>query len=325
MLQQTRAEQALPYYRAFLRKFPSVRALAAASRDEVLKAWEGLGYYARARHLHALARVVTDRYGGRFPASPESWKELPGIGPYTLAAIGSLAFGWPMAVVDGNVVRALSRLLAWPRREPAAYRAIAQALLHTGDPGACNEAWMELGATLCVPRGPRCGACPMRGVCEARKSGRVAEFPPAKPRRELPHIQVGAALIFNARGEVLIAQRHATSMLGGLWEFPGGKQERGETMAECIRREIQEELGLVIEPVEPWMVVRHAYSHFSIDLHVHRCRRVRGRPRALHCAGFAWTPVSRLRDYAFSRADLHVVERLQGERGGKGGRKKAEA
>ena len=316
MLQQTRADQALPYYRAFLRKFPSVRALAAAPLDAVLKAWEGLGYYARARHLHALARIVVERHGGRFPTSPEEWTELPGIGPYTRAAIGSLAFGWPLAVVDGNVVRVLSRVLAWPRRDPAAYRAIAQDLLHAGDPGACNEAWMELGATICVPRNPRCDACPLRATCAAKKAGRVAEFPPAKPRKRVPHVIVGAAVIFNARGDVLIAQRHATSMLGGLWEFPGGKRERGETMRECIRREIREELGFDIEPVEPWMVIHHAYSHFTIDLHVYRCRRVRGRPRALHCANFAWTPVSSLRDYAFSRADLHVVERLQADTNG---------
>ncbi len=316
MLQQTRADQALPYYRAFLRQFPSVRALAVAPLDAVLKAWEGLGYYARARHLHALARIVVDRHGGRFPASPEEWTELPGIGPYTLAAIGSLAFGWPLAVVDGNVVRVLSRVLAWPRRDPAAYRTIAQELLYAGDPGACNEAWMELGATICAPRNPRCDACPLRAVCAARRAGRTDEFPPAKPRRKVPHVVVGAAAIFNARGEVLIAQRQAKSMLGGLWEFPGGKREPGETMGECIRREIREELGFDIEPVEPLLVVHHAYSHFTIDLHVHRCRRVGGRPRALHCADFAWTPVSRLRDYAFSRADLHVVERLQADTNG---------
>ncbi len=325
MLQQTRADQALPYYRAFMKKFPSVRALAAAPLDDVLKAWEGLGYYARARNAHRLARAVAARPGGRFPQTPREWSLLPGIGPYTLAAIGSLAYGWPMAVVDGNVARVLSRLLARPERDPAKYRETAQQLLWADAPGDCNEAWMELGACICTPRQPRCGQCPLRRDCEALRLGRVEEFPPPRNRPPRPHWVVAAAVIHDARGRVLIAQRRAESMLGGLWEFPGGKREPGETLEQCIRREIREELGFTIRPVEPWMVIPHAYSHFTIDLHVYRCLPVRGRPRALHCADFAWVPISRLRDYAFSRADLHVVERLQGESGGKGERKKAEA
>lgn len=313
MLQQTRVDQARPYFDAFLKKFPHVQALAAAPLDAVLKAWEGLGYYARARHLHAAAQVIVRDHAGRFPNTPEAWAALPGIGPYTQAAIGSLAYGWPLAVVDGNVVRVLSRLLARKERAPAAYQDTARALLLKDRAGDCNEAWMELGATVCTPAQPRCGECPLRSCCRAFRVGAVGRFPPAPPRKKIPTYLVGAAVTLNRRGEVLIAQRKADSMLGGLWEFPGGKIEPGETMRQCIERELREELGLEIKAGAEWMVVRHAYSHFRIVLHVHRCRVVRGRPRALHCADWAWVPVSGLRTYAFSRADLHIVERLEKE------------
>jgi mutator protein MutT len=235
---------------------------------------------------------------------------LPGIGPYTLAAVGSLAYGWPLAVVDGNVVRVLSRLFARPAREPARYRALAQALLWPDAAGACNEAWMELGALVCLPRRPKCGGCPLRALCAARAEGRPEAYPPARPRRTPPHYVVGAAVTFNARGAVLVAQRKADAMLGGLWEFPGGKVEPGETLPDCIRREIREELGCEVEVGAPLLTVRHAYSHFTIELHAYRCRLAAGRPRPIHCADVAWRPVARLRELAFSRADLHIVDRL---------------
>ncbi len=311
MLQQTRVETVIPYYHRWLRRFPTLGKLAAAEVDDALKLWEGLGYYARARHLHRLARRLTAA-GGRWPRTLDGLRALPGLGDYTAAAVGSLAFGLDAACVDGNVARVLSRATArqLARSRPAA-QAVADALLPPGRAGAFNEALMELGATVCTPRRPRCDVCPLRAVCRAYALGRVGEFPARRPARRLPHLVVGAAVTLNRRGEVLIARRKDDSMLGGLWEFPGGKREPGETLPQCIAREMREELGVDVVVGAPLTVVHHAYSHFTIELHAHFARLRRGRPRALHCAACAWSPVSRLRERAFSKADHGIIAALE--------------
>ena len=315
MLQQTRVDQALPYFERFMTRFPTLRALAAADESAVLKAWEGLGYYARARNLLRLAHHVVVERGGRFPRTYEGLLALPGVGPYTAAAVGSLAFGLDLPLSDGNVRRVLARVFALdePQRErlDAECRAIAAALLPRGRAAAFNEALMELGATVCAPKRPACGACPLREVCRARAAGAPERWPRRRPRKPLPHLVVGAAVTVDARGRVLIARRKSEGLLGGLWEFPGGKIEPGETMAQCIARELREEMGIGIEVGERLTVVRHAYSHFTIELHAHIARRVAGRARRIHCADFAWVPIARLREYAFSRADLRIVEALE--------------
>jgi len=315
MLQQTRVDQAVPYFQRFMRRFPSLRALAGASLHDVLKAWEGLGYYTRARNLHRAAGIIRDRHKGRFPDDYDAIHALPGIGPYSAAAIASFAFGLDHAVVDGNVLRVFARWFALEEdiKSPAAKKnvqALADRLLVPGQAARFNEAVMELGATICLPRLPLCPACPMRLVCKAHKDGVVDRFPVRRPGKKVPHKVVGAAVVFNSHGEVLIAQRREKAMLGGLWEFPGGSLEPGESMEACIEREWKEELGVEIKTGERMMIVRHAYSHFTIELHVHVARLIKGRPRPLECAAVAWTPVGKLRQYPFSRADLHVVEML---------------
>ena len=311
MLQQTRVEQAMPFYRRFLRRFPSMRALSRASLDDVLKAWEGLGYYARARHLHRLAVTVCRESGGRLPDTLAGLLELPGLGPYTAAAVASLAFGRDVAAVDGNVLRVLCRLRTRSRMSPEEGRALAAALLPPGRAGAFNEATMELGATVCLPRRPRCDACPLREVCRGGASGRPERWPAARRRRRVPHLVVGAAVTLNRRGEILIARRREDDMLGGLWEFPGGKREAGETMEQCIRREMREEMALEVEVGLPLTVVRHAYSHFTIELHAYFARIRRGRPHCRHCAGYAWVRPAEFDRYPFSRADLRIIEALR--------------
>lgn len=318
MLQQTRVDQALPYFQRFLRRFPTLRALARASFDEVLKAWEGLGYYRRARHAHAAARLIVGRHGGRFPRTHAGLRALPGVGPYTAAAVGSLAFGLDEPVWDGNVARVMARLTACrrPLREAAVrarLQALVRACLPVGRAGLYNEALMELGALCCTPRAPTCPRCPVRAVCAAAAEGRPERYPVRAPRRARPHKVVGAGVIWRSSGEVLIAQRKAESMLGGLWEFPGGTREPGETLPQCIARELREELGLRVRVGRHLVTVRHAYTHFTIELHAYWARITGGRPRAIHCAAYAWARPEALGAYAFSAADLRIIAALAGQ------------
>lgn len=316
MLQQTRVDQVIGYYQRFLRRFPSIRALAAAKPDDVLKAWEGLGYYTRARQLQAAAKKIVADHGGRFPRDMEAIRALPGVGPYTAAAIGSLAFGHDAAVVDGNVIRVLTRLfaIAEDTGKPAARRALqalADDLLPRGRAGAFNEALMELGATVCTPRAPRCDACPERAHCDAFAAGTPTAYPRKARKSPVPHKHVGAGVVIDARGRFLIAQRKETSMLGGMWEFPGGTREPGETNEQCIARELKEELGVDVEVGPHLITVPHAFSHFTMDLHAHRCRLRAGRPRAIHCAAWRWVTLDQFDQFPFGRADQHIIAHLK--------------
>ena len=319
MLQQTRVDQAIPYFERFMRRFPTVQRLAAADRQEVLKLWEGLGYYARARRIHETARLLCERRKGRFPSTVEELLDLPGIGPYSAAAIASLAFGRDAAVVDGNVIRVLARWMGYDgdtRRSGARsqFQSWATDLLVPGAAGEFNEAMMELGATRCLPRRPVCARCPMKAVCRAFSEGDPEAYPRKPPARRLPHKVVGAGVVMDARGRLLIAQRKDEAMLGGLWEFPGGSRESGETLPQCIARELREELDIDVAVGDALTVVHHAYSHFTIELHAYWARIRRGRPKAIHCAAFAWVTREDLRQYPFSRADLHIIEAIRSAR-----------
>jgi A/G-specific adenine glycosylase len=315
MLQQTRVDTVIDYYCRWMKAFPSWRTLACAPQSDVLKLWEGLGYYSRARNLHLAARIINDDYGRKPPVSVEELKKLPGIGSYTAAAIVSLAFNVDAAVVDGNVIRVLSRLFAFGGDTQSAagkkqMQDWADVLLVKGRAGEFNEAMMELGALVCLPKNPECTICPMRSVCVAFAEGTSAKFPVMKKKAKVPHIIVGAAVTVNRKGEVLIAQRKQDDMLGGLWEFPGGKQEPGETIEECIIRELCEELGIKTVTGEHVVTVKHAYSHFTMTMHVYRARIISGRPRPIHCADYAWVNVPDLGKFAWSKADLQVVRKL---------------
>lgn len=320
MLQQTRVETVVPYFERFLRRFPTLGSLAGADGQDVLKVWEGLGYYARARNLHRLAQILVRERNGAFPKTREEWAALPGVGPYTSAALASLISGEDVVGVDGNVARILCRLFARAERPDSAsarreLAEAARAMRPADRAGPFNEAMMELGALRCTPRKPVCPDCPFHKVCRARLAGDPGAFPRRAPRKRIPELEVGAAVIENGRGEILIARRREKGMLGGLWEFPGGKREAGETIRECIRRELIEEMGIELDVGAPLVTVRHAYSHFRIRLIAHRARIARGRPRCLHCAGYAWVRPARFGDYPFSRADRILIERVFPEAG----------
>jgi len=314
LLQQTQAATVIPYYARFLARFPNVRALASARLDEVLKVWEGAGYYARARNLHRAAQEIVARFGGEIPGTVEELLTLPGIGRYTAGAIASIAFGRDAPVVDGNVTRVLCRyfnITGDPKRARTQKELWQRAenLLPRGRAGEFNQAVMELGATLCTPRQPRCAACPLARGCAAQRLEMQDQLPAQRARKKLPHYDIAVGIIWK-RGKILIAQRPAEKLLGGLWEFPGGHREKNESLAACVAREVREELGIEIAVGEEIATVEHAYSHFKITLHAFQCRWVRGRPRALGCAAWKWVAPRDLAQYAFPAANRKVIARL---------------
>ena len=315
MLQQTRVDQALPYYERFLAAFPTLKDLASANLDAVLRCWEGLGYYSRARHFHRAAALVMARHQGQIPADYPAFRALPGVGPYTAAAVLSIAFGLPYAVLDGNVIRVLTRFFAVRDDVKATatrkrLQALADALLDPAAPGLFNEAVMELGATVCTPSAPSCGVCPLQPACRAAALGTQEAFPVSRKKAPIPHYDVAVGLIFDAEGKVFIQRRPEDGLLGGLWEFPGGKREPGETPEDTCRRELREELGVEVAVSGCFHRLNHAYTHFKITLHAFLCRIRQGTPSPRHGAPTAWVLPADLQDYAFPRANRRLIERL---------------
>lgn len=323
MLQQTRVETVVGYFQRWISRFPTLATLATADLHDVLKLWEGLGYYARARNLHRAAQALVHEHCGAVPADRKALLALPGVGRYTAGAILSLAFGQPEPILDGNVKRVLARLfdVAEPINRPAVVNQMwtwAEALVTAAPPGqagGCNEALMELGATVCTPQNPRCLLCPLVDLCRAAAQGTQNERPVRPPRRRTPHFHVTAGVIWQGeafRSLLLIAQRPADGMLGGLWEFPGGKQEPADPdLPACLRREIAEELGIAIAVGEPVTVVEHAYTHFRITLHAFHARHTAGEPRPLGCADWRWVGLEELDRFPFPVTDRKIIAALR--------------
>jgi len=314
LLQQTRVDQGTPYYERFLAAFPTVESLAQASEDEVLKLWEGLGYYTRARNLLKAARIVVQERGGAFPQCAAEWRELPGVGRYTAGAIASIAFGERVAVLDGNVKRVLSRLFdiedcVDDARTQDQLWSIAEALVPPGAPGDFNQGMMELGARICLPRNPRCPTCPLGNVCVAHEAGTQDQRPVRRPKKEAPHHEVAIAVLCK-NGWYLLGKRPAKGLLGGLWEFPGSAIRPGETHAQALRREAKEELGIRLRVGCLIATVTHAYSHLRVTLHVYACSHVSGTPRPKSHDALKWVPRSQLSHYALPKANhkfLHLL------------------
>jgi len=307
ILQQTRVDQGLPYYERFRRAFPTVQALAAAPEQDVLKQWEGLGYYARARNFHRAARIVAGERAGVFPQTAEEWLSLPGVGRYTAGAIASIAFDDPAPIVDGNVARVLSRLydLADSIDAPATKSHlwdIAERLTPRRNPGAFNQAMMELGARVCVPAAPDCPACPVRGHCAAHAAGTVPERPVRAAKKPVPHVDEALAVI-ERRGRYLLRQRPPDGLLGGLWEFPSVQPDDTAALAAMI----QETFGLKITIERELTVVRHAFSHFKVTVHVYQCQCT---GRCTPGDDSAWVTAKELRAYPLPKTHHKFIDFL---------------
>lgn len=314
MLQQTRVDQAMPYFHRFMERFPTVHDLAVADQQEVLKVWEGLGYYSRARNLHHAAKTVVDEFNGKLPDNDEDIRKLKGIGPYTASAVLSIAYSRPHAVVDGNVLRVLTRYLGIEddirsTQTKNTIQKAADELLDKNRPGDFNQAVMELGATVCTPSNPDCEACPINADCVAYSTLKTDSIPYKSPAKKRPHHQIGVGII-KSGDEVLIALRPEDAMLGGLWEFPGGKQKEDEEITKTVVRELKEELGVDVYISKPLMKLDHAYSHFKITLHAYMCELKNGKPEPKTSQEIRWVPINKLNDYPFPKANRKLTEKL---------------
>ncbi|MHC1782890.1 MAG: A/G-specific adenine glycosylase [Anaerolineaceae bacterium] len=315
MLQQTRVETVMPYYQRWLELFPSIITLAQAGIQEILSAWEGLGYYSRARAMHKTAQILVNEHKGVIPDDPDTLKRLPGIGPYTAAAILSIAFHHDIPAIDGNIRRVYSRLfdLAAPLKSPESENLIKKAAcenLPPGQAGDYNQALMDLGAGICLPTHPRCDLCPLSQSCLARERNVQEQRPVIIPKEAVPFYLVTAAVI-QTDGNVLIARRPEKGLLGGMWEFPGGKVETGESLPNALVREIEEELGVQIAVGQPCGVFRHAYTHFRIELHAFSCGILSGDPQPLQASEVRWVDPAELSKFPMGKVDRLISRKLQ--------------
>lgn len=316
MLQQTQVDTVIPYFHRWMDRFPDIETLANSTEQDILSLWEGLGYYSRAHNLLLTAKMIVTVYEGRVPDSLADLQKLPGIGPYTAAAIASIAFGKDVAAVDGNIRRVFSRLfnVEEPARSTAGEKRIkelAEAHLPTGKASAYNQALMDLGAIICTPKEPDCVNCPVKDHCQAFSLGLQKERPVKLPCKKTPHLTVTAAVI-SKDGRVLLAQRPKDGLLGGLWEFPGGTlEDDDEDLESCLRREIREELGVDVLVLGPFGVYKHAYTHFKITLHAFVCGLTDGHePKSIECEELAWVGVDQLEGFPMGKVDRRIAKRI---------------
>jgi A/G-specific adenine glycosylase len=314
MLQQTRVETVIPYFERWMRRFPTIADLADASEQDVLTLWEGLGYYGRVRNLHKAARVVMKEFGGELPREPAALRKLPGIGKYTVGAIASIAFGQSVPTLDANLRRVFARVfdIAQPADSHAGEEILwrlAEQQLPKDRAGDYNQALMDLGAMVCLPKNPRCLLCPLRELCQAYLHGVQDQRPVLSPKAVVPHFTVTAAVVWR-NGKVLLAKRPSKGLLGGMWEFPGGKMEKDETFQECLMREIREELGVEIRVGELFGVYQHAYTHFRITLHAFLCELEDGEPKPIEATEVTWVSPAALTQYPMGKVDRQIASKI---------------
>lgn len=316
MLQQTRVDTVRPYFLRFLARFPSISDLARAPMEDLLKAWEGLGYYSRARNLQAAARQIVAVHGGRLPQSSAELERLPGIGPYTAAAIASICFNEPAPVVDGNVARVFSRMLGWsddftkpaPRRKLAEW--IAPQFPKSAPPGDLNQAMMELGALVCAPQAPDCPACPLRRSCHACHTGTQDAFPFRPARAAIP-TRHEAAVLIRRRGRLLLSLRRGSGrLLHGFWELPVVPITRSLPNVAPLAEILSRQTGLRLVPLVEAGELTHVFTHFRLHLRVFTCESAMGRLRTGSASEYRWAGPREISRLPVSTAHRRALERF---------------
>ena len=316
MLQQTRVESVIPYFEIWMRLFPTITDLAKASEQDVLSVWEGLGYYSRARNLHKAAKIIHEQYAGKLPRDLNALRKLPGIGRYTVGAIASIAFGMDEPTLDGNLRRVFTRLfdVSEPADAPAGEKllwGLAAEHLPKGQAGDYNQALMDLGATICLPKNPRCLICPLMEICKSRANGTQEQRPVLKPKKETPHYFHAAGVIVRRiadapHEEVLLAKRPSKGLLGGMWEFPNGRVE-GEP-AKGLESALETGYRLKVKRNEALGVVQHAYTHFRVTVHAYRCKLISMSDNE----SLKWVKLIELNDFPMGKVDRQIARMLDG-------------
>ena len=321
MLQQTQLKVVIPYWEKWMKAFPTLTYLAEADLEHLLMIWQGLGYYSRANRIHQSSKILIEFVGKNSDQDPHSWPNeieqwisLPGIGRSTAGSIISSAFDLPTPILDGNVKRILSRLLALERRTIKDDRKLWQFssfLISKLSPRNFNQALMDLGAMICTPQKPSCSYCPLQNFCIAYIKYDPDDFPKKLMSKIKPLQEIGIGLVFNENGELLIDQRLESSSMGGMWEFPGGKKTSDESIEKTIERELNEELGIVVKVGAKLLSFEHTYTHKKLYFTVHFCEWLSGEPKPLVSQRLLWVSPERLYEFPFPAANAKIISELQ--------------
>ena len=320
MLQQTQLKVVIPYWEKWMKVFPSLTALAEADLENILMIWQGLGYYSRANRIHQSSKILTKFVGNNrdqdpylWPHEIDQWMSLPGIGRSTAGSIISSAFDLPTPILDGNVKRIFSRLLASKKksvRGEKKFWELSSQLISNISPRDFNQALMDLGASTCTPKKPNCSSCPLQNFCVAYIKYDPNDFPQKEMKKIKPLQEIGIGLVFNKHGELLIDQRLEGSSMGGMWEFPGGKKNFDESIEKTIERELQEELGIVVKVGEQLLSFEHAYTNLKLKFTVHICEWISGEPKPLASQKLLWVYPDKLFDFPFPAANTKIISEL---------------
>ena len=310
MLQQTQMKTVIPFYERWVNKLPTIESVAMTNIDSLLKLWEGLGYYRRCRNFHHASKIIVEDYKGVIPSDYESFKGLPGVGDYTAGAVLSISFGIPIPAIDGNVRRVMARLYGFKHLKrynvTIIYKAITRALNNV-NPSDFNQGLMELGALICKPESPKCFKCPLSINCKGYQSGNPANYPQKKVKRVIPHFNVVTAIIWR-EDTFYIQKRSDDKMLGGLWEFPGGIVENGETLEMALLRELKEECNLNARILKKATSIEHRYSHYSITMHCYYCEEKDDKIASITNSN--WIKKNQISQYSFPKANHKVFNFL---------------
>ena len=310
MLQQTQVATVEPYFKSWMKKFPSIKTLSKSPIDDVLKAWEGLGYYQRAHNIYSAAQTIMYDYKGQFPTDYNVLLKLSGIGDYTASAIMSIAYYKPYPAIDSNLKRVILRLAGIDdiKNIVDESKIFVKSLMNNYNASKINQSLMDLGREVCLPKKPLCSLCPVEKFCYAKNEDEIVKYSIVSKSVKKPIYDVAVGMIWN-KNKILISKRKDKGLLGGLWELPGGKKEKSESFTSCLKRELYEELNIKVDVDKTIGNIKHNYSHFGINMRGFHCYVLSGSPKAISAQKIKWIDLDHIKDYPFPKATLKLFEK----------------